>query len=142
MIRVVFDTGVVVSSLLFRSGPAARLRRHWRSGEVEPVLSREMLGELVRVLAYPKFDLVGSEIEALLAEYLPFTRSLDAIANLPRRPSSLPRCRDAADQVFLEVAFRAGAEVLVSGDHDLLALTGRVPFAIEDPARYLARFAP
>jgi putative PIN family toxin of toxin-antitoxin system len=138
--RVVFDTGAVVSALLFRSGPAARLRDHWRSGRVEAVVSPEMLDELVRVLAYPKFALTPEEIELLLADYLPFTRSsLTLRAAKPR--ARLPRCRDAADQHFLELAAAVRAAVLVTGDRDLLALAGRVPFAIEDPCAYLARFA-
>jgi predicted nucleic acid-binding protein len=52
----------------------------------------------------------------------------------------LPRCRDAADQIFLELALAGGAEVLVSGDRDLLALSGKAPFAIENVASWLARF--
>lgn len=137
MIRAVFDTGVVVSALLFRSGPVARLRAHWLSGAVEALVCRETLGELVRVLAYPKFALGAAEVELLLAEYLPGTRSV-------RLPSAararLPRCRDADDQIFLELALAGRAEVLVSGDRDLLALCGRTPFAIESVASYLARF--
>ena len=76
VISAVFDTGVVVSALLFRSGPVARLRAHWRAEEVEALVCRETVGELVRVLAYPKFALAADEVELLLAEYLPGTRSV------------------------------------------------------------------
>jgi len=137
VIRAVFDTGVVVSALLFRSGPVARLRAHWRAEEVEALVCRETVGELVRVLAYPKFALAADEVELLLAEYLPGTRSV----RLPSAPrASLPRCRDADDQIFLELALAGGAEVLVSGDRDLLALAGKTPFAIESVTSWLARF--
>ncbi len=137
MIRAVFDTGVVVSALLFRSGPVTRLRAHWRSGEVEALVCRETVGELVRVLAYPKFALGVGEVELLLAEYLPGTRSV-LLPSAPR--ARLPRCSDADDPIFLELALAGRAEVLVSGDRDLLALSGRTPFAIEKAAIYLRRF--
>ena len=138
MIRAVFDTGIVVSALLFRSGPVTRLRAHWSSGGVQALVCRETVGELVRVLAYPKFALAAGEVEALLAEYLPWTRSI----RLPPAPRvHLPRCRDADDQIFLELAAAGGADFLVSGDRDLLALSGRTPFAIENVTSYLARLS-
>lgn len=137
MIRAVFDTGVVVSALLLRSGPVTRLRTHWHSGEAEALVCRETVDELLRVLAYPKFALGEDEIEALLAEYLPCTRSI----RLPAKPARrLPRCRDPHDQVFLELAAAGGAAVLVTGDRDLLDLSDPAPFAIEEVAAYLARF--
>ena len=140
MNRAVFDTGVVVSALLFRSGPVAELRDLWRSNRLEAIVSRETVTELIRVLAYPKFELTAGEIEAVLGDYLPYTRSLASLEAPRRRLPNLPRCRDAADQVFLELAARARADVLVSGDRDLLALADRVSFALEDPATCLARF--
>lgn len=136
MIRAVFDTGVVVSALLFRSGPVALLRTHWRAGEVEALVCRATVDELLRVLAYPKFALAAAEIEALLAEYLPWTRSVRLRG---RSMTRLPRCRDPHDQVFLELAAAGEATVLVTGDRDLLDLAGRSPFAIEEVAAFLAR---
>ncbi len=136
MIRAVFDSGVVVSALLFTRGPAARLRAAWGSGRVQALVSRETLSELVRVLAYPKFGLSGGEIEALLAAYLPWT----APVRVPKRlPKALPRCRDEADHMFLALAAAGRAQVLVTGDGDLLDLAGRAPFAIETIAAFLRR---
>jgi predicted nucleic acid-binding protein len=50
-------------------------------------------------------------------------------------------CRDAADQMFVDLAVAGDAGVLVSGDPDLLALIGKVPFAIETPAADRQRWA-
>jgi putative PIN family toxin of toxin-antitoxin system len=139
VIRAVFDTGVVVSALLFRSGPVTRLRAHWSSRAAEALVCRETVDELLRVLAYPKFALAEAEIEALLAEYLPWTRAI----RLPAKPAArLPRCRDPHDQIFLELASAGEAAVLVTGDRHLLDLAGRVPFAIEEVAVFLARLRP
>ncbi len=68
--RVVFDTNTVISALLFGHGQLNWLRDHWRSDDVVALVSRPTVDELIRVLAYPKFNLDKVEIEALLADYL------------------------------------------------------------------------
>ena len=45
-------------------------------------------------------------------------------------------CRDVMDQMFLDLAQSGGADALVSGDHDLLALAGRTQFLIETTEAY------
>ena len=131
--RVVFDTGTVVSALLFAHGRLAWLRAHWASGACTPLLSAATAAELTRVLAYPKFELSADEQHELLGDYLPY-------AEVVARPRRCPiRCRDPADQPFLDLAHGGGATVLVSGDADLLSLAGLVAFDIESPAVYRKR---
>jgi putative PIN family toxin of toxin-antitoxin system len=132
---VVLDTGVVLTALFFRHGPAGRLREAWRSPEVESLTSRATLDELVVALAYPKFALTPDEIETLLADYLPFTRLVE-VGGLP--DPRLPRCRDVHDQKFLDLAAAGRARWLVTGDRDLLALAGQTPFAVVTVAEFLS----
>ncbi len=131
--RVVFDTGTVVSALLFTHGQLAWLRTHWASGACMPLLSAATAAELARVLAYPKFKLSAVEQHELLGDYLPFAE----IVARPRRCPVL--CRDPADQPFLDLTPGGGASVLVSGDADLLSLAGQMAFDIESPAAYRQR---
>lgn len=133
--RVVFDTTTVISALLFANGRLAWLRKHWRQGGCAPLLSAETAGELTRVLAYPKFRLAAEDRDELLADYIPFcelVRDVKACA---------AKCRDANDQPFLDLAQSGNATVLVSGDKDLLALTGKTRFVIETPEEYRRRAA-
>jgi putative PIN family toxin of toxin-antitoxin system len=131
---VVFDTGVVLSALLFRHGRAAELRAVWVTRSIECLVSPETLDELVRVLRYPKFALAPAQLEVLLGDYLPFTR---VVAARPPRTARLPRCRDRDDQKFLELAAAGRASSLVTGDRDLLALRGKTAFAIVSVAEFL-----
>ncbi len=131
--RVVFDTGTVVSALLFTHGQLAWLRTHWTSGACTPLLSAATAAELTRVLAYPKFKLSADEQHELLGDYLPYG---EVVARLRRCPIL---CRDPGDQPFLDLAHGGGATVLVSGDADLLSLAGLVAFDIESPAVYRKR---
>ena len=130
--RVVFDTNTVVSALLFGHGQLSWLRDHWRSDNVAALVSRPTVDELIRVLAYPKFDLDKIEIEALLADYLPFT---EAVAVSPRTQS--PQCRDADDQMFVDLAIQGRADVLVTGDQALLVMD--IGVVIEQAADYKRR---
>jgi putative PIN family toxin of toxin-antitoxin system len=127
-VRAVFDTNVVVSALVF-GRRLTWLRRAWASGTATPVVCRETIAELLRVLTYPKFRLDASEREDLLADYLPFAE----IAILPHPPPDLPvACRDRDDAVFLHLAISSQADLLVSGDADLTVLAGA--YAVVSPA--------
>lgn len=131
--RVFFDTNSVVSALLFESGRLSWLRSHWRRGDITALVSRATVDELIRVLTYPKFALGKAEIEALLADYLPFTEPVEVS---PRVGS--PRCKDADDQIFVDLAIAGRAEVLVTGDRALLEMDFAV--VIENATDYRKRF--
>lgn len=118
--RVVLDTNVVLSALLFGGGPAARVRSGWQSGRFVPLASTATAQELVRVLGYPKFRLASAEQEELLADFMPWVE----VVRIADPPPATPACRDPFDLPFLQLAIGGRARVLVSGDRDLLALAG------------------
>jgi len=118
--RVVLDTNVVLSALVFGSGPAARLRAGWQARRLVPLASRATAAELLRVLAYPKFGLSAGEQAELLADFMPWVEAV----RIPEPPPAAPRCRDPHDVPFLHLALAGRARVLVTGDRDLLALDG------------------
>ena len=93
------------------------------------------VGELLRVLAYPKFRLSAEEQHELLADYLPFTASVQ----IPQPPPIVPVCRDPLDAPVLELTVAGQAKLLVSGDKDLLVLAGKTRFGILTPADFLRR---
>ena len=134
-LRVVLDTNVVLSALLFRSEPADRLRHGWQGGEFLPLTSAATVQELLRVLAYPKFRLSPDDQHELLADYLPWTLGV----RIADPPPTVPACRDPLDAPFLHLAAAGRAKLLVSGDRDLLALAGRTTFGIVTPAEFLSR---
>jgi putative PIN family toxin of toxin-antitoxin system len=128
-LRVVLDTNVVVSALLFRSGRLAWLREAWTSGRVVPVVGRETLAELVRVLAYPKFGFDEEDAKSAVAHYLEHAETVARVATRAK----VPVCRDPDDRKFLALAYASRADALVTGDHDLLALAATSRIAILAP---------
>ena len=115
---VVLDTNTVLSALVFAQGRLAALRLVWQSARCLPLASQATASELMRVLAYPKFKLSADDQKELLADYLPYCRTVRIPARLPK----LPQCRDIHDQAFLELAAVGKADFLVTGDKDLLVL--------------------
>lgn len=116
--RVVLDTNVVLSALVFGGSTAGRVRLAWQFGQIVPLASTFTIQELVRVLAYPKFRLSAQDREELLADYLPYVQTV----RTPSPPPAVPDCRDPMDLPFLHLAVVGQALVLVSGDRDPLDL--------------------
>src|ERR1700679_917150 len=131
--RVVFDTTTVVSALLFTNGRLAWLRQHWKDPGCIPLLSQSTAAELTRVLGYPKFHLSQEDRRELLGDYMPYCEIVEQVTRCPQT------CRDEKDQPFLDLAQSGGAELLVSGDRDLLALAGQTTFLTETPDAYRRR---
>lgn len=137
--RVVLDTNVLLSALVFTGGVMARLRSLWTSERLRPYASKETIHELIRVLASNKFKLNASDQEGLLADYLPFAQLADTSAKVVQ--ASVPICRDPKDQMFLNLAVSARVDYLVTGDQDLLVLsdTPGLPFRIIKPVDFLTQ---
>ncbi|WP_059000268.1 putative toxin-antitoxin system toxin component, PIN family [Leptolyngbya sp. NIES-2104] len=115
-VRYVFDTNVIVSSLLFKSGnPSKAFRYALKHGEI--LVSLELLEELSDVLGREKFDrFVTSE------ERDEFLETFVERATLVEIIERVQECRDPKDDKILELALNGQAEYIVSGDKDLLVL--------------------
>ena len=118
--RVVLDTNVVLSALVFVQGRLAPLRQAWQQGRCHPLISTATAAELMRALQYPKFKLLAEEQKELLADYLPYCTTVRMPTKLPKTPP----CRDPFDIPFLQLALVGKADHLVTGDKDLLSLAG------------------
>ena len=134
--RLVLDTNVLVSALLFRSEASALLDA-WRGGRFRLAVSEPILDEYARVLEYPKFRLSQREVAAVMAEFvLPYCDRFQ----VPKGPRL---CSDPDDDKFIHCALAADAAALVSGDRAVLALgprCGRV--AIISVSDACARYCP
>ena len=125
--RGFLDTNVLVSAFASR-GLCADLVRHVLA-EHELIVGEVVLAELRRVLRerirLPRATI--AEIEALLRDQVVVPR--------PPHPAAV-EIRDPSDRWILASAIARHAEVLVSGDNDLLELRGRVPVSITSPREF------
>ena len=129
--RAVIDTNVLLSGLLWR-GPPNGLLQHVRVGTVLLVSSPSLLAELAEVIKRAKFDAIldrtGTSRERLLAD----VRRLAEVIEPP--PLAQPVCRDPDDDHVLALALAANADLIVSGDNDLLSLGNFEGIPIIGPA--------
>lgn len=134
-LRLVIDTNIIVSTLVFKSSKIAWLRLAWQNDKLWSLISHDTKEELIRVFSYPKFKLCATEREDLLNDYLPFCKFI----TIPNPPPSVPQCRDRSDQQFLELALVGQANALVTSDNDLLALKKEfiIPIMSVDTLKFL-----
>lgn len=131
--RIVVDTNALVSRLLLpRSVPGNAVRKAADTGQL--LVSEATLAELADVLARPKFAPYVT-----IQDRQQFIRLLGRVAELVPITHTIRACRDPKDDKFLEVAVNGEANVIVTGDKDLLALNAFRKIAIVTPAQYLLR---
>lgn len=102
------DSNVLVSGLLSESGPPGQIVALLFQGELQPVVSANILAEYQNVLTRAKFDFESAERERLLGVIEDFGFQVEPVP----WPMSLP---DADDEAFLAAAGAAEAP-LVTGN--------------------------
>jgi putative PIN family toxin of toxin-antitoxin system len=134
--RVVIDTGVLVSALLRRQGTPGEVLRALRNGRFTAVYFTEMLVEVVDVLGRPafrdKYQIQGEDIAALI-------NLVRLRGELVVPAQEVSACRDPKDNKFLEAALAGQADIIVTGDEDLLALNPFERIDILRPAEFLTK---
>lgn len=136
--RAVIDTNVLIAGLLWR-GPPHALLTHVRHGRVSLISSPALLAELRDVLGRAKFDAILTRTSTSRERALTEVRQLAEVIEPPSLPQ--PVCSDSDDDEVLALAMAARADVIVSGDADLLVLQQFEGIPILDPAQVLQRMA-
>ena len=133
--KVVLDTNVLLSGLMFPGGAPGRIIAAWVEARFEVALSLDQLAEIGRVLEYPKIRRkLGWDDQRIEL----FIKQLYVRAEVVELgPISVEVPRDPGDAPILATLAVAKAEVLVTGDGDLLALRDNYP--IETPAEFVRR---
>jgi uncharacterized protein len=134
--RAVLDTNVLLAGLLWR-GPPYALLEQVRSGALTFISSPELLAELAEVLARPNFDAIVSRSKSSREQMLIQIRMLAEVVEPPPLPQ--PVCRDPDDDAVLALAIAAKADLIVSGDEDLLSMNSFAGIPILSPALALQK---
>ncbi len=138
-LRVVLDTNVLLSGIAYPASVPGKIMAAWRHGSVDVLLSGHILDELRRVLPRlaHRHGLSMAEIDDLVDA---LSIQAEVIEPLPVAEQDL---RDVDDQPVLGTLLAAlktsGADYLLTGDKDLLALAERYP--IMAPAKFWATHA-
>ncbi len=138
--RIVLDTNVVMSALLWRGKPHLLLEAIWLRSDVQLVSSAALLKELADVLRRPsatkRLALIGKAVHEVLADYIEAIELVE--------PAIVPRVvpSDADDDHVIAAAVAAGATLIVSGDSDLLSMGSHQGIEIVSAAMAIETIAP
>lgn len=134
--RVVVDTNILVRALIMPQGSVGPVLLRLRRGDYTLLYSQSLLEELIDVLNRPrirgKYGLSDDDLKTIISLIL-----VRGEAVTPTQP--ITACRDPKDNQFLEAAVAGQAEVIVSGDDDLLALHPFAGIPILQPAAFLQK---
>jgi putative PIN family toxin of toxin-antitoxin system len=132
--RAVVDTNILVRAVIRPLGTVGPVLLRLRQGEYTLLCSQPLLEELADVLNRPrireKYHLTDQDIQTIIG--LVLLRG-EAVAPTER----IAACRDPKDDKFLEVAVAGQADVMVSGDDDLLTLNPYAGIPIVVPSAFL-----
>lgn len=132
--KVILDTNVLVSGLMFPDSIPGIAVAAWREGRFDLVVPLAQLEEIGRVLAYPKIRKILRWDDEAIGRFL---RQLYLRADVVQAAARSVEVRDIDDLHVLQALAAGAAELLVTGDDDLLALRER--YAIETPAQFVKR---
>jgi putative PIN family toxin of toxin-antitoxin system len=134
MIRAVLDANVFISGILTEGAPR-KILRAWRTGQFHLVASPATLGEIGRVLRYPKIARRSRWSETETREFM---ESLEALAIVvPGELRLRVVAADPADDRYLECAMEGEATCIVTGDRHLLDLTAYREVEILSPREFI-----
>jgi hypothetical protein len=132
MIKVVLDTNVLISAILFGGKPRQILEKAI-SGEMRLCLSEPILEELKGVLQRSKFNYSPEMIQFILTELM-------GIADFVNPSEMIDLVlEDPDDNRILECAVEAGANYIVTGDIHLLKLSRYRNIEVLNAAAFLER---
>ncbi len=133
--KIVLDTNVLLSGLAFPNSTPGRILAAWDLHSFELAVSRYQLREIARVLAYPKIRRLLDWNEAQIEEFVQQLYLRVEVVEVASVSVDVPA--DPNDRPILATLITVQADVLVTGDSDLLALRDRYP--IETPAEFVRR---
>jgi len=115
--RVIIDTNVLISGIFF-GGPPAKILEAWHGGELKLVVSPEILEEYFEVcerisVRYPDID---------IAPILVLVARNSQVVESP--PLAEQISRDVDDDKFIACAIASDTRTIISGDNDLLTVSG------------------
>jgi len=128
--RVVVDTNIFVSS--FFGGNPKKVIDLWKEGKITLCLSRDIVDEYIDVLARLGLN-DGPELEELLSL---FSRSYNILFTQKTPKIRLVR-NDPDDDKFIECAAALKAEVVITGDKEVLAVKEHKGIRILTPKTFL-----
>jgi len=133
LFKVVFDTNVLISAILFGGHPR-KCFELVLEGKIELFISKGIIDEFEGVLKREKFGIPEETLRYIIS-------SLDSIANFvnPEAKYDIVE-KDPEDNKFIECAIAADADFIISGDAHLLEISQFRKTKILNPSDFLKQY--
>ncbi|MBX9691517.1 MAG: putative toxin-antitoxin system toxin component, PIN family [Cyanobacteria bacterium] len=132
MLKVVVDANVWISGLIVSQGQPAKVIDLFRAGAFVVCISADLLDELQEVLKRPRIAARIDETDG--DQLIELIKSQSIVALVEAVPTV---SRDPKDDVYLACAAAVDADVLITGDQDLLVLKTHGRTRILTPGEFL-----
>jgi uncharacterized protein len=130
----VLDTNILISAALFKNSiPDKSLRKALETGNI--LLSGNIMTELTISLNKPKLDKYITVKDKLV-----FLNRLATNAKFIEVMHTINECRDPKDNMFLELALSGNADLIISGDNDLLVLNPFRSIPVITPREFIDNY--
>jgi uncharacterized protein len=128
--KVILDTNVLVSGIFFK-GPPYQIFQIWKKGEIDVVISHEILEEYRRVIQdiskqFAHIDI--SKLFEMITLKAHFTFSFALNSQL---------CEDPDDDKFFSAALASKTSIIISGDKHLLDKSNFSGITVLKPKNFL-----
>ena len=132
VIRIVVDTNVVVSGLLF-GGIPGKIIEAIKLNDTQLLITSDIFNEYLKVLSYPKFELTEDDINYLLYQVL--LPHSEIVTDVTQEEVIIHQ--DPSDDKFLLCASEGQADYLISGDAHLTSLRKYQETVILTPSAFI-----
>jgi len=140
MLRTVIDTNVIVSGVISKKGPPAQLLDAWSDHVFDLVISAAIISEIQRVLSEPRlkhaFNVTDERIARLIEALHKDSILVPGTAHVHGAVAT-----DPSDEKFLAAGLDGNADMVVSGDRDLLEIESFQGIVILTPRQFLDQLA-
>lgn len=134
--RAVLDANVILSALIRPTGPNGEILRRLDAGDFQMVYSPAWIEEITDILTRRR---LAERYQIGPADVARIVDLVDRQGILVQPSRLIEVCRDPDDNFLLAAAGQGAADVVVSGDKDLLALGQFEGVAILTPTQFIAR---
>jgi len=133
LIKVVLDTNIYISGILFAGKPREVLDLAIK-GKIHVFISPDILSELRDVLSRKKFGFSPERVDIIIREI----ESITTMINPAKKYSIVSH--DSDDNIIIDCAMESRVEYIITGDNDLLCLNKYKSITIINPALFIEEY--
>jgi len=133
LIKVVLDTNIYISGILFAGKPREVLDLAIK-GKIHVFISPDILSELRDVLSRKKFGFSPERVDIIIREI----ESITTMVNPAKKYSIVSH--DSDDNIIIDCAMESRVEYIITGDNDLLCLNKYKSITIINPALFIEEY--